>query len=416
MYLDALRDLLKDLVNLCGEEFDPTTANGEITLLDNKIHKYESQSELSSYDKTDLEILKIRKEYWENSAVMLGTKILEGFENKEDKDKLKSLFKSLYERANTEFKSLNSVMVNNSVTNIWDLINSKNIDFIKLKSMVVSPGEKNYSEIAKHYNSKKELIENVLSSLNEKLALSEETISLYNNIIEDIRAEIKQNTEALTIYNEKKYKMAFALCSEVDYIPVEDEINKLIEIKKFNENQLKMFEAELEGITKEKEMIERDIYVKTEELKKCSEKLDTFKLKEMDGEYKSKEDIIEHNFEVKVADADMKKLNLQKNLLYVSLEKLKETGLEILSKYHDEVTVKTKLENDYSTDEASEIDNLMKLFDISKEEAIKTLEVGKQRQYKDKSIDKYMNEFGFSAEEAEDAIRKENQNKFWVDF
>lgn len=415
MYLDALRDLLKDLVNLCGEEFDPTTANSEITLLDNKIIKYENQRELSSFDKTDLEILKIRKEYWENSAVMLGTKILEGFQNKEDKDKLKSLFKSLYERANTEFKTLNSVMINNSVTNIWDLINSKNIELIKLKSMVVTPSEKNYSEIAKHYNSKKELIENVLSSLDEKLALSEETISLYNNIIDDIKGEIKQNTEALTIYNEKKYKMAFALCSEVDYMPVEDEINKLIEIKKFNENQLKIFEVELEGFTKEKETIEREINFKTEELKKCIDKLDTFKLKEMDGEYKSKEDIIEHNFQVKVADSDMKKLNLQKNLLYVSLDKLKETGLEILSKYHDEVTVKSKLENDYPEDEATEIENLMKLFDISKDEAIKTLEVGKQRLYKDKNIDKYMNEFGFSAEEAEEAIRKEKQSKFWVD-
>lgn len=414
MYIDALKDLIKDLVNLCGEETDSTKAVAELDLLNKKIEKLEKIENLSSYEKVDLDVAEIRKQYWEKSAAYIGDRILKGFENGEDKESLIALFNILYDRAYSSFKELNTSILEANGKNIWDIINKKKVELIKFKAKNVEPdGNVSYSNVAEHYKSKKSLIENVISSLKEKKVIVDETIALYNNIISRIAEEIKNNNNILISYNEKKYSMAYRLCSETDYYEINEEIEKLREIKTFNESQLKVFNLELEEFLKEKENIEKEIALKQEELLKTEERLEEFRNNTLEGEYVSKEKVVSYKFDVKQKELDLQKLDLQKNLLYVNLERIKEMVLEILTKYSGTSEINT-LEGEFTPEEIKEIENMMNLLSISKEEAVKTFEINKERKKEEEKISEYMDEFDFSLEEAKEALKNElPEKRFW---
>lgn len=415
MYINALRDLIKDLINLCGEDNNAGIALRELNILNKKIERLENLDELKSYEKTDLDIAKVRKEHWENSASYLGNEIVEGFKRGEDKEKLISLFNTLFDKASQSFKELNTLLIESNNKTIWDLINKKNIDLIKNKSKRIQTNkDKTYSNIVNHYKSKKELIENVIKSLNEKKIIVDETITLYQKIILNITDEIKSNNDTLLMYNEKKYMMAYSLCEEEDYILINEEIDKLREIKTFNESQLKIFNSELEAILKEKETIEQEINIKKDELKDTVENLKEFTSKTLEGLYVSKEDIVKHNFEVKEQEKELEKLNLQKNLLYVNLDRIKDMGIEILSNYSGISDEMNALEGEFTNSEVRQIEDMINTLQIPREEAIKALEVSKAKEKEDAKISEYMDEFDFSIEEAKEAIEKEKpENKFW---
>lgn len=415
MYIDALKDLIKDLVNLCGEENDPKVAINELEIINKKLEKLENRENLSSYEKMDLDVIKIRKEYWEKSAAYIGYKIIDGFENGEDKERLIFLFNLLYERASKSFNEINATIIDSKNNNIWDIINKKNIELIKLESKKVNPDNNiNYSNVAEHYKSKKTLIENVLSSLNEKKILVEETIKLYQNIIGNISDEIRSNNDVLISYNEKKYAMAYILCNEEDYEVINEEIEKLREIKTFNESQLKVFNLEMEKCLKEKEQIEKAITSKQEELEQTDEMLTKFRNSTLEGEYVSKENVVEHDFEIKQKQDEIKKLELAKNLLYVNLDRVKDMALDILSKYDGITDEMSDLAGEFNDEEIAEIKRLMNVLNISKDEAIKTLEAKKEKEKEDEKLTEYMDEFDFTMEEAREAIKNEKpENKFW---
>lgn len=415
MYIEALKDIIKDLVNLCGEENDSKKAITELERINHKIESLESTSNLSSYEKMDLDVAKVRKDYWEKSAAYIGYKIIKGFEEGETKENLLSLFNMLYERAYKSFNEINALILDSNSNNIWDVINKKNIDLIKLKAKRIKPDNNiNYSNVAEHYKSKKTLIENVLSSLNEKKILSNETITLYNDIIKSIADEIRNNNDVLLSYNEKKYSMAYILCEEKDYIVINEEIEKLREIKTFNESQLKVFNLELEKCLKEKEMIEKEISSKQEELKQTEEMLEQFREKTLEGEYVSKENVVEHDFEIKQKEEELKKLELAKNLLYINLERVRDTAIDIISKYDGVVDPMTDLIGEFTSEEIKEIKKMMKVFDISKEEAIKTFELKKEKEKEEEKLTEYMDEFDFSLEEAKEALENEKpERRFW---
>lgn len=415
MYIDALKDLIKDLVNLCGEENDPKVAINELEIINKKLEKLENRENLSSYEKMDLDVIKIRKEYWEKSAAYIGYKIIDGFENGEDKERLIFLFNLLYERASKSFNEINATIIDSKNNNIWDIINKKNIELIKLESKKVNPDNNiNYSNVAEHYKSKKTLIENVLSSLNEKKILVEETIKLYQNIIGNISDEIRSNNDVLISYNEKKYAMAYILCNEEDYEVINEEIEKLREIKTFNESQLKVFNLEMEKCLKEKEQIEKAITSKQEELEQTDEMLTEFRNSTLEGEYVSKENVVEHDFEIKQKQDEIKKLELAKNLLYVNLDRVKDMALDILSKYDGITDEMSDLAGEFNDEEITEIKRLMNVLNISKDEAIKTLEAKKEKEKEDEKLTEYMDEFDFTMEEAREAIKNEKpENKFW---
>lgn len=415
MYIDALKDLIKDLVNLCGEENDPKVAINELEIINKKLEKLENRENLSSYEKMDLDVIKIRKEYWEKSAAYIGYKIIDGFENGEDKERLIFLFNLLYERASKSFNEINATIIDSKNNNIWDIINKKNIELIKLESKKVNPDNNiNYSNVAEHYKSKKTLIENVLSSLNEKKILVEETIKLYQNIIGNISDEIRSNNDVLISYNEKKYAMAYILCNEEDYEVINEEIEKLREIKTFNESQLKVFNLEMEKCLKEKEQIEKAITSKQEELEQTDEMLTEFRNSTLEGEYVSKENVVEHDFEIKQKQDEIKKLELAKNLLYVNLDRVKDMALDILSKYDGITDEMSDLAGEFNDEEIAEIKRLMNVLNISKDEAIKTLEAKKEKEKEDEKLTEYMDEFDFTMEEAREAIKNEKpENKFW---
>ena len=415
MYIDALKDIIRDLVNISGEENDPRKVEIELDRANTKIERLENLPTLSSYDKMDLDVAKTRKEYLERSASIIGKKILEGFENGEDKEKITSLFNILFERATKSFNEINSLIVENDTNNIWDLINKKNIELIKLRAKPTKKDkENNYSNVAKHYENKKQLIENTISALTEKKILVNESIDFYNEIIENIKEEIRRNNDVLLSYNEIRYSMAYILCEESDYVLLNEEIEKLRQIKTFNEEQLKEFQVELEKCLKEKEQIEKETTYKNEELAKTIEMLEEFKEKTTEGEYISKENIVERNFETKQREKEIERLELAKNLMYINLDRIKETALGIILKYDGINDPMVDLVGEFTKEEINEIKDIMKEFDISKEDAIKTFEVKRNKQLEEQKLTEYMNEFDFSIEEAKEALKNEKSEKrFW---
>lgn len=415
MYIEALQKIIKDFVNMCGETFN-TESNeiqNELDLINSKLERLEKKDKLTTSEKTDFDLLKVRKESWLNSASYLGNKVVSDFINDESKALVYETFNKLYEKVERSKDELTTSLIESKSENILDAINKLNIQHIKNKAKIIDESSKIYSNIYKHYQDKKSLTENVMKTLKEKKMIVDEILSLYQTIIKRISEEINKNNEDLLQFNEKKYIMAYALLKEEHYDEINSEINKLREIKLLNETELKKFNSEVEKVLKEKEVIEKELSGKETELEELEVELKEYKIKTENKEYISREKEIEHNIDLITEDLKIKKLDLQKDLLYIDLDKMKEMAISILNNPQKKNSLSSELEDEYSSEEIQRIESLMKKYEITKEEAIQSIEIMKMKENESKLVENYMEEFDLSEEEAQEALKNETGNKFW---
>ena len=113
-------------------------------------------------------------------------------------------------------------------------------------------------------------------------------------------------------------------------------------------------------------------------------------------------------------EKEIERLELAKNLMYINLDRIKETALGIILKYDGINDPMVDLVGEFTKEEINEIKDIMKELDISKEDAIKTFEVKRNKQLEEQKLTEYMNEFDFSIEEAKEALKNEKSEKrFW---
>lgn len=413
MYNETLKKIISDFVSICGEDFKENIAKSELEIIEDQIKEIKKLPKQTSGDKMDLDVLEVRKENWLNSASYLGNKIINDFVENKNKEEMLENFNILYERVEKMRDEVNASLLESGSENIIDAINKLNIKYIKNKTKIVEDTEKVYSNIYDHYKQKKGLVENVLKTLEEKKMIVEEIIELYQNIIHSINEEIQKNNDDLLSFNEKKHLMAYALLPEKEYKVIEEETFKLRAIKLLNEKELKKFNEELERVLKEKESIQKEYSSKELELDALEVDLKEYKIKTENKEYVSKENEIDHNLDLATQGLKLRKLNLQKDLLYLDIPKMKEMAVDILSKPTNTNTLEYELEGSYTKEEINEMETLMQKYNITKKEAMETVEMIKQKEKQEKMVESYMDEFDFSKEEAKEAIKNDMGNKFW---
>lgn len=413
MYNETLKKIINDFVNICGENFSENAAESEVKLIDKQIKKIEEQSKHTNGDKLDLDVLNARKDSWLNSASYLGNKIITAYDNNEDKEELLEAFNLLFSKVEKSKEELNNILLENNSDNIIDVISKLNISYIKNKAAITTADTKNYSNIYEHNKQKRKLLQNVIKTLEEKKIIVDEIVELYQNIIKNISDEVEKNNDDLLAFNEKKHIMAYSLLPDKEYRIIEEEIIKLRKIKKLNEDELRKFNEELETVLKEKETIQKEYNLKSHELDELEIEIKEYKIKTENKEYISNEKTIDHNLELVIEDLKINKLNIQKDLLFLDVDKMRNMAIDILSKSSTKDDISYELDGEYTTEEIEEIKSLMEKYNISKKDAIEAVELVKSQDAKEKMVESYMDEFDFSEEEATEALKNDTGTKFW---